>query len=407
VTVLQRFFAASLESPTTPISGSSIVSYIGGSSTSSGKSVTEEGALAMSAVFRAVNLIAGTSASLPLHAYRAADKDRIRLTSGRAAELLAKPHPDMTPFELWETVYGHLLLWGNAYVRVLRNELGQIKELWPIHPGRVRAGRTSEAGRKVYLIDGDEDHPYFDRDIMHIPAFGYDGVCGVSPIRLARHGIGLALAAEEFGAKLFGSGSLATGVLQTEQRLTPDQADALQSRWRAKRAGMSSAHETIVLDKGATFHQLTIPPEDAQFLQTRSFQVAEVARWYGVPPHMLMETDKSTSWGTGIEQQSIGFVVYTLRTWLIRVEQRLTMLLDPRAVYAKYTVEGLLRGDSAQRAEFYRVMQEVAGASANEIRALEEWSPIENGDEHFRPLNLGTLGEPDPAAVPEPATSGA
>ena len=387
----------SIENPAVPISSGSIVELIGGKASASGKRVTEQTSLGMPAVWRAVNLIAGTVASLPLHAYRTAEGARQVQSTGQAARLLDNPHPDMTPYELWETVLAHMLLWGNAYLWLGRNRLGQLVELWPIHPSRVKVGRTSDMGRKVYEIDGGE-REHDDSTILHLPAFGYDGICGVSPIRIARQGIGLALAAEEYGAKLFGSGSLATGILQTEQRLTPDQADTLQARWRAKRSGLASAHETIVLDRGATFQQLTIPPGDAQFLESRRFQISEVARMFGVPPHMLMDTDKSTSWGTGIEQQTIGWVVYALRPWLTRLEQRITKILKPEPVYARFAVEGLLRGDSAARASFYKSMWELGALSTNEIRELEERAPVDGGDVRYRPLNMGGLGTTDSPA---------
>jgi HK97 family phage portal protein len=151
----------------------------------------------------------------------------------------------------------------------------------------------------------------------------------------------------------------------------------------------------IVLDSGAKFHQLSIPPADAQFLESRRFQIAEIARMFGVPSHMLMDTERSTSWGTGIEQQSIGFVVYTLRPWLTRVEQRVSRLVRPHAAYARYAVEGLLRGDSAQRAAFYKAMWEIGVYNTNEIRALEERSPVDEGNTRYRPLNMGELGSTD------------
>ena len=372
--------------------------FMGGDHRSSaGVSVNEVKALGIPAVWRAVQLIASTSASLPLHAYQATDGGgRVMKRTGQAAMLLDNPHPDQTPFELWETAFCHVALWGNAYLRILRNSFGQIRELWLIHPSRVKVGRSSETGVKLYSIDGSQD-ALTDEQILHIPGFGYDGICGVSPIRAARQGLGLALAAEEYGAKFFGSGSLATGILQTEQRLSQPQADALHARWKAKRAGLNSAHEVIVLDSGAKFEQLSIPPEDAQFLQTRSFQVSEIARMFGIPPHMLQDTEKSTSWGTGIEQQSIGFVVYTLRPWLTRFEQRITKILKPEPVYARFSVEGLLRGDSKTRAEFYRRMWEIGVYSTNEIRALEDLPPVEGGDARHRPLNMGELGTFDAA----------
>lgn len=405
-TILGRLLRNSVENPATPLTSSAILDWIGGKPNASGVTVNEKTALGMPAVWRAVNLIAGTAASLPLHAYRTNDDVRLPVGDGaQAARLLANPHPDLTKFEMWELVYSHMLLWGNAYLLVLRNQGREIRELWPIHPSRVRVGRDS-AGVKWYEVDGEDGKPglaYSDSQILHIPGFGYDGVCGVSPIRLAAQGIGMALAAEEFGAKLFGSGSLMSGILQTEQRLNPDQAEKIKTRWKAKMAGLQGAHDVAVLDSGIKFQQLSIPPGDAQFIESRRFQIAEIARIFGIPPHMLADTEKSTSWGTGIEQQSIGFVVYTLRPWLTRVEQRVSRLLQPSAVYARYAVEGLLRGDSQQRAAFYQQMWNIGVFSTNDIRKLEDFEPVEGGDVRYRPLNMGELGEPNPEPEPAPA----
>lgn len=391
-----------IENPAVPLTSSALLDWLGSPKVHAGVTVTEESSLGMPAVWRAVNLIGGTAASLPLHAYREVGDVRVKVTAGRAAELLDEPHPDMTPFELWELMFGHLLLWGNAYFRVLRNRNNQVQELWLIHPGRVRAGRDSETGLKIYEIDR-SPVPLFDEQILHIPGPGYDGVCGVSPIRMARQGIGLAMAAEEYGARLFGSGSLASGILQTEQRLDQPAADALKARWKAKVGGLGNAHEVAILDSGAKFQQLSIPPEDAQFIESRKFQIDEVARMFGIPPHMLMQTEKSTSWGTGIEQQSLGFVKFTLRPWLTRVEQRLSRLLRDQAVYIRYSLEGLLRGDSAQRSAFYREMWGIGVYSTNDIRRLEDHGPVEGGDVRYRPLNMGVLGAPDPQEVPADA----
>lgn len=392
-------FRASIENPAVPLTSESLLEWMGPGRTSARVGVNERRALAVMAVWRAVNLIAGTSAGLPLQPYREDGEARIRVgPESQAGRLLDDPHPDMTKFELWETVYGHLLLWGNAYVLKVRNGLGQVVELWPIHPGRVRAGRADD-GTKVYEANGGQ-HSWTDYEVLHIPGFGYDGICGVSPVRLAREGLGLALAAEEFGARFFGSGSLMSGILQTEQRLTQPQADAIKAQWKAKVSGIGNAHDVAVLDSGAKFQQMSIPPGDAQFLESRQFQVTEIARMFGIPPHMLMQTEKSTSWGTGIEQQAIGFVTYTLQPWLTRVEQRVTKMLQPGTVYARYNVEGLLRGDSAAQAQFFTSMFQLGALSTNEIRAYKELPPVEGGNVRYRPLNMGVLGQPDPAPAP-------
>lgn len=391
MTLFSGVFASSIQNPAVPLTSTTLLDYLGITRNASGVNVTEEKALGMPSVWRATTLIAGVAASLPFHAYKADGTTRAPV-SGHAATLLADPHPDMTPFELWETAYAHMLLWGNAYFRKLRNPLGQTVELWPVHPSRVAVGRDRTSGRKIYRVDGD-DYGHTDDTILHLPGFGYDGVCGVSPVRAARQGVGLALAAEEYGAKLFGSGSLATGILQTEQRLTEDQATALSARWKAKRSGLNSAHETLILDSGAKFEQLSIPPEDAQFLESRRFQVSEVCRMFGLPPFLMFETEKSTSWGTGLEQQALGWVVYDLRRFLMRVEQRVSKhLLRPATVYARYSVEGLLRGDSAARAKFYRAMWEIGALNTDEIRELEERDKVPGGDARHRPLNMGQLG---------------
>lgn len=391
--------AVEAENPELPLTDTRLLDALGIQKSLSGVNVTEITALGVPAVWRAMQVSCNVPAALPLHAYREVENDRVRAV-GHGARLLDDPHPDMTPFELWQTAMFHRRGWGNAYLRKLRNPLGQIVELWPIYPNRVKVGRESEGGRKVYAIDGGRE-VLSDNEILHLPGLGYDGVTGVSPIRAARESIGMALAAQEYGARLFGSGALATGVLQTEQRLTQRQADQLAKRWKDKRSGLESAHSTIVLDKGANFSQLSINPDDAQFLESRRFQVVEVCRWFGIPPFLMFETEKSTSWGTGLEQQALGWVKFDLGPELTAIEQRLTKhVLRPTPVYAKYAIEGLLRGDSKARAAFYHSMWELGALSTNEIRAYEEQPPVEGGDVRYRPLNFGELGTTDSGEAP-------
>jgi len=390
----------SLENPTVPISSPEVLKLFDGSPTNAGPFVDEKKAITIAAVWRAVNTIAGTIAALPLHAYKSDGDARVRMTGGRAAGLLAKPHPDMTRFEWVEILLGHVLLWGNAYALLVYDGRG-FPFLLPLHPSTVRPGR--ENGVKYYevetipgrLYDADLRKSNERARILHIPGFGFDGMQGISVVRAARQGLGLALAAEEFGARLFANGALSTGILSTDKNLSDDQRKALSADWKQKRTGLEKAFETIMLDGGLKYQQLTIPPEDAQFLQSRSFQVSEIARWFGIPPHMLMDTDKSTSWGSGIEQQQIGFVTITLRSWLERFEQRLTQILPPEPAYAHFSIEGLLRGDSAARATFYKAMWEIGVFSTNDILALEERPPVEGGDVRYRPLNMGQLGTTD------------
>jgi HK97 family phage portal protein len=407
VTIARRLreSRANIQNPAVPLTAGVLSElFDAGFKNDAGVTVNELTAWQMPAVWRAMNLIAGTSASLPLHSYRQNTRKRVTV------QLLANPHPDLTPYEFWELSYLHRLGWGNFYAFKRKNPAGMIRELWPLYPGAVKVGRTKDMGTKVYVwTDSDgSQHDFTDEEILHIPGMGYDGVCGVSPIRIARQSIGMALAAEQYGARLFGSGSLMSGILQTEQRLDEQQAQAIKDRWKESTAGLTKSHEVAVLGSGASFQPVTMPNSDAQFIESRRFQVSEIARWFGIPPHMLFDTEKSTSWGTGIEQQGIGFVVYTLRPWLKRTEERVTRVLAPPSVFCEYSVEGLLRGDSQARAEFYRTMREIGVLNVDEIRALENLEPLPDGigEGYLQPLNFGPLGE-FPDAQTDPGNGGA
>ncbi len=401
MTIFGPLVRNALNDPQVPISSPEVLKLFDGEPSTAGPHVDEKKSLSIAAVWRAVNLIAGTIASLPLHVYKPEADARVRITTGKAATLLGSPHPYLTRFEWVELIVGHILLWGNAYCVVQWDDKMR-PWLLPLHPSTVTPNRAGGGVRKTYGVEGVKGTltdatlaPSDEARILHIPGFGYDGVGGISAIKAARQSLGLALAAEEFGARLFANGSLSTGILTAEKQITDKQADDLQARWKKKRAGLDKAFDTIVLSGGLKYNQLTIPPEDAQFLESRSFQVSEIARWYGVPPHMLMDTDKSTSWGTGIEQQGIGFLTYTLRPWLARIEQRLSRLLTPEPAYARFGVEGLLRADSAARSTLYRELWSLGVLSTNEIRALEELPPVDGGDVRYRPLNMGELGSTD------------
>ncbi|HEY9373825.1 phage portal protein [Streptomyces sp.] len=390
------FERRSLENPAVPLTDASLLDWMGGPRTDAGVQVSEKSSLQMPAVWRSVAVIAGVSAALPLHTYRTGTKDRTTST------LLENPHPDLTPLELWRLAFVHRVLWGNAYLQKLRGGAsGQVRELWPLSPDRVQVGRVrptadNPAG-KVFSVTDDwgEQHVLTPRDVLHIPGLGYDGVTGCSPVRAAAQGIGLAQAAESGAAKLFGSGNMVSGVLQTEARLTPEQAAALKSRWQAKISGIQNAHEVAVLDSGASFKPVAMPLKDSQFLESREFQITEIARMFGVPLFLLMETAKSTSWGTGLEQQAQGWVTFDLGpTWLAPTEQRITKELLPTGEYAHYALQGLLRGDSSARATYYRAMRDTGVMSANDIRVLEEMPPIpgDEGNTYLQPTFMAPLG---------------
>lgn len=386
---------ASLENPAVPLTDQSLAEWMGGPQTDAGVPVSETSSLHMPAVWRSVAVIAGVSAALPLHAYKSGTKDRVD------SALLADPHPELTPLELWRLAYVHRVLWGNAYLQKVRSPAGEVKELWPISPSRVQVERVkptpdNPAGKIFYVTDAwDKFHVLTSRDVLHIPGLGYDGLTGCSPIRAAAQGVGLAQAAEKGAAKLFGSGNLVSGVLQTEQRLTKEQATALKSNWQAKVGGIENAQQVAVLDSGASFQPVTMPLKDSQFLESREFQIEEIARMFGVPLFLLMVSSKSTSWGTGLEQQAQGWVTFDLApTWLGPTEQRITKELLPKGEYAHYALQGLLRGDSSSRATFYRAMRDTGVMSANDIRYLEELPPIPGpeGDVYLQPTYMAPLG---------------
>ncbi|WP_307818247.1 phage portal protein [Streptomyces sp. MBT60] len=387
---------ATVESPTTPLTSASLAGLLGGGApVEAGVAVTETGALAYPAVWRAASVVANVSASLPLHTYKVGTKDRV------TSDILEEPHPELTRFEFWRLMKLHRLLWGNAYAQKIRNGAGTIVQLWPIRPDRVLVEREQPSGNnpggKVFWVQTEDGGRVrlTSREVLHLPGLGYDGVTGCSPVRAAAQGIGLGIAAERAAGRLYGSGNMISGVLQTEQRLQPEQAANLKANWKARYGGAQAAHDVAILDSGASFHPVTMPYKDSQFLESRMFQVTEVSRMFGVPPFLLMATEKSTSWGTGLEQQAQGFVTWDLGpAWLTPTEQRVTKELLPKGVYAKYQVGGLLRGDSAARALFYRAMRDTGAFTANNILALEDMPPITDGtgDTHLQPMAMAPLG---------------
>lgn len=402
---------ANVESPTYPLTSTTLVDLLTGPKTNSGVVVTEPRSLGLSAVYRAVALLSGTMAGLPFKAYRDLDDDT-REPVRPTPRLMAEPHPDLTDFEWRELLFVHQLLWGNAYVRKLRDQNGIVRELWLIEPGRVMVGRASD-GHKVYAVDATDlsgnqvrdlrdpnVRPYTDLEILHFPLLGYDGIKGLSPIQAHRRGIGLAIAAEEYGERLYGSGSMLSGILSTEAKISTKDADDIKERWKAQHAGVDNAHDIAVLGAGTKFQPISMPPQDAQFIESRRFQVAEVARIYGVPPHLLMDTERSTSWGTGIETQTTGLVVFTMGAHLTRFERRYSRALLPRPQYAKFTTAGLTRGDIATRMNSYATGRQWGWFSVNDIRRLEDMPPVEGGDEYLQPLNMVPLGTD---TTPQPA----
>lgn len=353
--------------------------------TTSGKVVTQQTAMQMSAVYSCVRILAEAIASLPLHVYQATD------TGGRERALdhplypvlHDEPNPEMTSFIFRETLMTHMLLWGNAYAQVIRNGRGEVLALYPLIPNRMQVTRDS-AGRLFYTytptpgLDGQVKEPTTlpANQVLHIPGLGFDGLLGYSPIAMAKNAIGMGLACEEYGAKFFANGAAPSGVLE-HPGVIKDAARVRES-WNTTFGGSRNANKVAVLEEGMKYTPIGMAPEQAQFLQTRKFQINEIARIFRIPPHMIGDLEKSSF--SNIEQQSLEFVKYTLDPWVIRWEQTLTRTLlatseKPR-VFIGFNLEGLLRGDYQSRMEGYAVARQNGWMSANDIRTLENLERI-------------------------------
>ena len=360
-------------------------------STAAGVDVTVESSLQSVAVFACVRILAETVASLPLVLYRRLARGKERATDHSLYSLLHDlPNPEMTSVELRETLMGHLALWGNAYAEIEYDNAGRVRGLWPLRADKVTPKR--QGGRLVYVVEmpiGPDETLPSDR-VMHIRGLGYDGMVGYSPIGLARQAVGLALATEEFGARFFGNGARPGMVLEHPGKLSDEAYDRLKESWEMRHQGLSQAHRIAILEEGMKAEAIGIPPEDAQFLQTRKFQVTEIARLFRVPPHMLADLERATF--SNIEHQSLEFVIHTIRPWLVRWEQAIHRDLlsenERQTYFAEHLVAGLLRGDVASRYQAYATARQNGWMSANDIRELENMNPVDGGDVYLVPLNM-------------------
>jgi HK97 family phage portal protein len=365
-----------------------------GWSTAAGEPVSERTALQQLAVYACVRLLADSIAGLPMDVYR--KNGVLRTEVSPTPSLITSPSPDLQLFEWVHQTVTSLALRGNFYGFVMsRDKLEYPTTVEPLHPDSVQVEHDKITDRLTYRLDG---KLVPNADVVHIRRFTLPGCrVGLSPIDQARQGIGLSLAAERYGARFFGDSASPSGALETDQNLTEDQATRTMKSWVSSHAGR---RHPAVLSGGLKWRPLSIMPDESQFLQTRKFQRGEIAMMFGVPPHMIGDTERSTSWGTGIEQQSIGFVRYTLRPWLICIEQALSALL-PRGQFVRFNADALLRGDTMARYQAYKLARESSWLNANEIRALEDLPPIANGDDYLQPLNFGPLGT-DPTDNPAP-----
>jgi HK97 family phage portal protein len=390
------WFKRSLESPTTSLADPDAWLYgaLGGQRSTTGVNVTPENALESSAVWSAVRTISSTLATLPLvtFTYRHTDGGKERAREHGLYRLLHdRPNPETSSFIWRETLAAHLLLYGNHYSEIERNGRGDPIGLWQIHPTAVRTERLGD-GSKAYIVTVDGEDVFVSaRNMLHIPGFSLDGCTGLFPIKLARNSIGLTRATEEFGSSFFGNGTAPSGVITHPGTLGKDGVENLRNSWNAKHKGLSNAQRISILEEGMKFEPLGVAPEHAQFLETRKFQVSEIARLFLIPPHMIGDLERATF--SNIEAQGVEYVTRTIEPWTRRIESELNYkLFNDDAYFAEFILEGLLRGDSAARGEFYTKLFNLGAISPNEIRAKENMNPVPGGDKRFVPLNMQELG---------------
>ena len=366
-------------------------SFLFGASTS-GKRVTERSAMQMTAVYCCVRILSEAIAGLPLQFYKYTDDgSKVKAVDHPLYFLLHdEPNPEMTSFVFRETLMTHLLLWGNAYAQIIRNGKGEVTALYPLMPDRMKVDRD-EHGQLYYeytVYDGDDPagrsktNQSFKivrltpHDVLHIPGLGFDGLVGYSPIAMARNAIGLAMATEEYGSAFFKNGAAPSAIL--EHPGTLKNPERVRESWNATFGGSNNSGKIAVLEEGMKYTPISMAPNEAQFLETRKFQIDEIARIFRIPPHMIGDLERATF--SNIENQSLEFVKYTLDPWVIRWEQGLKRALltreEKKSYFFTLNVGGLMRGDYKSRMEGYAIGVNNGFMSPNDIRSLENMDKI-------------------------------
>ena len=389
----------SRDKPQNRTAGSSYTFFMGGSS--AGKNVTERSAMQMTAVYSCVRILAEAIAGLPLHLYQYTDEgSKAKAIDHPLYRLLHdEPNPEMSSFVFRETLMTHLLLWGNAYSQIIRNGKGEVIALYPLMPNKMTVDRD-ENGQLYYKYQRSNDEaPTMEGssvilrpcDVLHIPGLGFDGLVGYSPIAMAKNAIGMAIACEEYGAKFFANGAAPGGVLEHPGTIKDPQR--IRDSWQSTFGGSGNANKIAVLEEGMKYTPIGISPEQAQFLETRKFQINEIARIFRVPPHMVGDLEKSSF--SNIEQQSLEFVKYTLDPWVVRWEQSIQRSLfnedEKKKYFVKFNLEGLLRGDYQSRMQGYAIGRQNGWMSANDIRELENLDLIPESKGGFLYLINGNM----------------
>lgn len=365
--------------------------------------VGPQNSMTLSAVWAAVRIIAGTIGTLPMHVYaKGKNGERSEVHGDEtdpAPTLTKRPNNEMTAVTFWETLMSHVLLHGNAYAEIERDNLGRPIALWPLSPYSVEPKRDEETEEIYYqCIRGDGTILEVDPDyVYHIPGLGFDGLRGYSPVSLARRSLTLAATAEQAGESFFSDGMRPSGYIKFPGSLQDLQKLNVENNIRDKHAGASRFGRNLILYGGMEYASLSISPDDAQFLETRQFQVEEIARWFCVPNHMLRDLRRGTF--SNIEIQGTEFVTYTLLYWLTKITQEFERKLLGDGQYAEHITDGLLRGDTLSRYTSYGIGRQWGWLSRNDIRRKENMSPVPGGDDYLTPVNM-TAAEEDDEQIP-------
>ena len=374
-----------------------------------GVHVDEQTALQYSAVFACVRIISETVASLPWRLMRRRDDGGADVDDRSNLHWLMfqAPNKETAAWDFKRTLEAHRQIYGNGYAEIVRDGAGRPQSLWIVTPDRVTPTRDRD-GSVAYLVENGTTEPTRLRgqDMFHLRGLGFAGLVGYSPIALARQAIGLGIATEQFGAAWFGNGSHGSAVLESPTPLAPDRSAALAQQFERRNRGPKNASRVLVLEGGLQYKPISVPPDDAQFLQTRKFQVSEIARWYRVPPHKLADLDRATF--SNIEHQAIEFVtdaiVPCVNGWESEAQRKLIGTPARRTLFTRMSVQALLRGDQGARADYYEKLWRMGVLSANEIRRFEDLNPIDDGDKHLVQMNLTNLDDvgDEPELEPEP-----
>lgn len=373
----------------------------------SGKTVNAQTALTLTAFNSGVRIIAETIASIPFHVYQRNEKGKQIARDHPLYNLIHRqPNSEMTAFSFWEVMIHNMVIYGNCYADIEYDNGGNVIGLWPLLPQNMKVERFNGVIRYRYLLPADkgqagQEQIIKNEFILHIHGLSPNGLVGYDQVQLGKEAIGLGLAVEEFGNRFFGNGGNVSGVLEHPLELGEEGRKNLRQSFEETNSGLTNAHRLLILEEGLKYEQMGIAPDAAQFLETRKFNVNDIARLLRLPPHMLGDMSGSTN--NNIEQQSLEFVKYSILPWVVRIEQtfwwKLLSEKDKRSFFAEFSLDGLLRGDLLSRTQALHIQRMDGIISANEWREIENMNAQEGdqGDVYYVPVNwIDASKEPIP-----------